>query len=241
MDDFEKKLFVQLDDDSAAVREKALDALVKRLKAAKQSFRDLLLVIEQGAEAQQKYAALDVQYQEAVQHNAQWEQRDQAMQQDIARLQHENAALRRRVAVQKSLAWLRFNRMKLGLGAALLACAIAAYEKYAVEPWPAAADAALRSLARGASWGEYFDKPFVATVAGKPMWVLLRGEIDASSYADTTGRKVVMRCVHVFAVPAEQDSGEYRSADPYLFAIWMRWPERLVNCQPSPDQKEAKQ
>jgi len=130
--------------------------------------------------------------------------------------------------------------VKLGVCATLLAVAIFGYEQYVVEPWPASADAALRSIARGATWGEWFDKPFVTTVAGKPMWVLLHGEIDASGFANTRGQTVVMRCVHVFAAPAEPDSGEYRSADPYLFSIWLRWPERAVQCQPSPDQKEAK-
>lgn len=240
MDDFDKKLFVQLDDDSPAVSEKALQTLAKRLKASKQSFRDLLHEIEQGAEAQQKYAALDVQYQEALQHSAQWAQRDQAMQQDIARLQQENGALRRRVAVQRTLSWFRFNRMKLAVGSALLVGSLITYERYLVEPWPASADAALRTIARSATWGQWFDKPFVApSIAGKPIWVLLHGEIDADDFEDSTGQPVVMRCVHVFAAPAEPDSGEYRSADPYFFSLWRRWPERLVHCQPSPNQREA--
>jgi hypothetical protein len=203
MDDFAKKLFTQLDDDSPAVREKALDAFVKSLKAAKQSFRDLLHEIEQGAEAKQKCAELD------------------------AKISRSRAP------------WVGRHKLKIALCAALPVAGLCGYERYAREPWPDSADAGLRSLARNAAWGDQFDKPFVTTVANKPLWVLLRGEINAASFADPKGNPVVMRCLHVFAVPAEPDSGEFRKVDPYGVLGWVRWPERIVHCQPSPDQKEA--
>jgi hypothetical protein len=239
MDDFSKKLFAQLGDTTEAVREKALDALVKHLSNPEQWFPDALLKIEQGSEAQRKYVELDIKYQEALQHNAQWTQRDQAMQQQVVRLQQEIAVLKRRVAVQASLAWLRFNWMKVAVGAALLVAAPFGYQQFFAEAWPEAADAGLRSLARATVWGEGFERPFVATVAGKPMWVLLRGEINTSAFADAKAHAVVMHCVHVFAAPAEPNSGQYRSVDPYWFFGWLRWPERVVHCQPSPNPKEA--
>ena len=239
MDEFQKKLFVQLDDDGSAVREKALDTFVKSLKAAKQSFRDLLHEFEQGAEAVKNYAELDVKYQEALAHNAQWTQRDQAMQQQVAQLQQENAALKRRVAIAKTTSWLRRHKVRAAVLAVLPVVAVCAYYKYTIQPWPEAADAGLRSLAHNTAWGDWFDKPFVSTVGNKPLWVLLHGEINRSSFSDNKGRPVVMRCLHVFAIPAEPDSGAFLKVDPYGFFGWVRWPERVVQCQPSPDQKEA--
>jgi hypothetical protein len=220
MDDFAKKLFTQLDDDSPAVREKALDAFLKSLKAAKQTFRDLLHEIEQGAEAKQKCAALDAKYQEAVQ-----------------RLRQVKGA--RRSMLRTAMSWVGRHKLKIALCAALPVAGLCGYERYAREPWPDNADAGLRSLVRNAAWGDQFDKPFVSTVANKPVWVLLRGEINAVSFSDPKGNPVVMRCLHVFAVPAEPNSGEFRRVDPYGVFGWVRWPERLVQCQPSPDQKEA--
>lgn len=239
MDDFQKKLFVQLNDDSPAVREKALDTLVKSLKNAGQTFRDLLHEFEQGEAAQKDYAELDVKYQEALAHNAQWALRDQATQQQLAQLTQENAALKRRVMAFKTISWVRLNRKMAALYAALLAVAVFGYCDYTAVPWPGAANASLETLALNAKWGEWFDRPFIATAGDKPVWVMLRGELNNSSFLDKSGRPIVMRCLHVFAVPAEPDSGEFRRVDPYSFFGWLRWPERVVQCQPSPDQKEA--
>jgi hypothetical protein len=239
MDDFQKKLFVQLDDDSPAVREKALDAFVKSIRNARRSCRDLLREFEQGEAAQKNYAELDIKYQEALAHNAQWAQRDQMMQRQIVQLQQENATLKRRVTVFKSISWMRLNPKQAALCAVMLVAALFGYRHYTFEPWPDAADAGMHILATNAAWGEWFDKPYVATVGNKPYWVLLRGNIDTSSFSDSKGRPVAMRCLHVFAVPAEPDSGEFRRTDPYSFFGWVRWPERLVRCQLSPDQKEA--
>lgn len=239
MDAHGKKLFVQLDDDFPGVRANALDSLRDHLKKAGQSFRDILHEIDTAISAQ-KYAELETNYNQALQDNAAWVQRGQQQDQKIAQHEKTISDLRRKVAFYKGLRWTLRNWIWLGACALLPVVGWFAYP-YAMAPaWPDAATAGLRSAAMTMRGGASSDKPFVSVIAGKPYWVLLRGETDIASYADKDGRALAMRCLHVFAVPAEPDSGAFLKADPYTWFGQLKWPERVVHCTPSPTQEAAR-
>jgi hypothetical protein len=232
MDDFEKKLFVQLDDDFPGVRVQALDSLRDHLKKTGQSFRDILHEFENSI-PQQKYADLEAQHNTALQHNAEFAQRDQQQEQKIAELS-------RKVALYKAVASVRLNwRWAAGL-AVLPVIGWFGYQFLVAPAWPENADSGLRHMASSeVVWGQWFDKPFVKTIAGKPLWVLVQGQVDSTNFSDKDGRAIVMHCLHVFAAPAEPDSGAYVKPQPYGLFGWLKWPERVVHCTPAPNQNEA--
>jgi hypothetical protein len=240
MDDHAKKLFVQLDDDFPGVRVQALDALRDYLKKAGQSLRDVLHDIENAIPAQRysdletKYNGVVDDYNKAVQQNAQWALSDQKKEQAIA-------ALRREVMVYKGLVWLRLNRTRIALGAVGLAALLAA-ALHDYNPPPPAAEAGLRAVANAAVWDQGFNTPFVTQIGGDPYWIMLRGDTDTDAFSDRQGRTISMRCLHVFAAPAQADFGQFRKPQPYaLFGFgWLRWPERVKQCRPAPNQEASK-
>jgi hypothetical protein len=233
MDDFEKKLFVQLDDDFPGVRVQALDSLRDHLKKTGQSFRDVLHEFENSI-PQQKYSDLEMQHNTALKHNAEFVQRHQNQEQKIAELS-------RKVALYKGVAAIRLNGRRVATWLALPVIAWFGYQHFATAAWPENADSGLRHMAASeVVWGQWFDKPFVKMIGGKPLWVLVKGQVDSTNFSDRDGRVVAMRCMHVFAVQAEANSGEYVTPQPYSVLGWLKWPERVVQCTPSPNQEAAR-
>ena len=80
--------------------------------------------------------------------------------------------------------------------------AIGAYERY----WSRsdAVNAGLRSAVVSATWGEGWGEPFASKIGGEPYWLMFRGDIDASSYSDNRGNPIEMRCLHLYAAPAQR-------------------------------------
>ena len=211
----------------------ALDLLYDHLQKIGQKFSDLVHEFEQAIPAQ-KYADLEQLYNQAAKDNAAWALRYNEQEKLL------NAASRQ-LAFYRHASQIKANWHVLAGATVLLAAAVFGYQRWTAVPWPDRGDADLRSIAGNVTWGLSFDEPFVATVAGRPYWLLLRGDIDTSSYVDGSGRHVVMRCLHVFAAPADAASGQYRAPNPYSFFGfgWLQWPERYAACQKSPDQSLA--
>jgi hypothetical protein len=232
MDDFEKKLIAQFGDDFPGVRVQALDSWRDYLKKNGRTVNDVLHEFETSI-SQQKYAELEAQHNTALQHNTEFAQRNQQQEQKITELS-------RKVALYKVVATVQLNwRWAAGL-AVLPIIGWCGYQYFLARSWPDNADSGLRHMASSeVVWGQ-FDKPFVKTIASKPLWVLVQGQVDNTNFADKDGRPVLMRCVHIYAVPAETaDSGEYARPQPYGLFGWLRWPERAVHCTPAPNQTEA--
>ena len=110
-----------------------------------------------------------------------------------------------------------------------------AYERY----WSRtdAVNAGLRAAVAEATWGEGWGEPFAARIGGEPYWMMFRGDIDASSYSDSHGNPVEMRCLHLYAAPAQPYSGQYYKPSPRNFLGWVTWPELAMQCRPSPNQQ----
>ena len=237
MDDMTKKLLAKCDSSFPGERVNALDLLYDHLQKIGQKFSDLVHEFEQAIPAQ-KYADLEQLYTNAVKDNTAWAQRYSEQEKLLD-------ATARQLAIYKYACRIKANWHALASALAgatvLLAAAVFGYQRWTAVPWPDRGDADLRSLAGNVTWGLSFDQPFVATLGGRPYWLLLRGDVDTSSYVDGSGRHVVMRCLHVFAAPADAASGQYRAPNPYgLFGFgWLQWPERYAACQKSPDQSLA--
>ena len=237
MDDMTKKLLAKCDSSFPGERVNALDLLYDHLQKIGQKFSDLVHEFEQAIPAQ-KYADLEQLYNNAVKDNTAWAQRYSEQEKLLD-------STARQLAIYKHACRIKANWHALASALAgatvLLAAAVFGYQRWTAVPWPDRGDADLRGIASNVTWGLSFDQPFIVTLAGRPYWLLLRGEVDASSYVDGSGRHVVMRCLHVFAAPADAASGQYRAPNPYgLFGFgWLQWPERYAACQKSPDQSLA--
>jgi hypothetical protein len=232
MDDLAKKKFVQLDSEFPGVRVEALDSLRDDLKKAGSSFRDVLYEFETSI-PQQKYSDIEAKLKAAEQHNAQWVQHSQQQEQKIAELN-------RKAALYKGVAAVRLNWRWVAALVALPVIGWFGYQYVSAASWPDGATAGLRNAVGNLAWGQSFDKPFVSVIGGKPYWVLIHGVVDGAGFADKDGRAVVMRCLHVFAVPADADSGMYAKPEPYNLLGGLKWPERIVRCAPSPNQEASR-
>jgi hypothetical protein len=222
-----KKLLGKCDSSFPGERVNALDLLYEHLQKIGQTFAGLVHEFEQAIPAQ-KYSDLEQLYNNAAQENAQWAQRCQQKEAALA-------TAMRQVTLLKGMVWLRLNWGTLVAAGVLLFAVLYGYRWVTRPTWPATADADLSRIVSHTTWGVGFDQPFIATVAGKPYWLLLRGEVKESGYVDNLNRPVAMRCLHIFASPADPDSGQYRAAQPYAWGM-LQWPERLIDCQKSPDQ-----
>jgi hypothetical protein len=227
VDDRTKKLLAKCDSSFPGERVNALDLLYDHLQKIGQTFAGLVHEFEQAIPAQ-KYTDLEQLYNNAVNDNTAWAQRCQQKESALA-------AATRQVTLLKGMVWFQLNWGTLLSAAALLLAVLFGYRWLTRPAWPASADGDLSRIASRTTWGLGFDQPFVATIAGKPYWLLLRGEVKESGYVDNVNRPVVMRCLHIFAAPAEAESGQYHAAQPYAWGL-LQWPERLVDCQKSPDQ-----
>lgn len=223
MDAHEKKLFAQLDDDTAGVRGNAFEALREHLKAGKRTFRDLLADLD-NAMSPARADELEKKLAEYIAANAKAAKRD--------------AALTREIATLKAALWIKTNWKMVGAGAAALVVVVTGYWSYQ-RYWSRseAVTAGLHATAAGATWGEGWGEPFAARIGGEPYWLMFRGDLDGSSYSDGHGRPVEMRCLHLYATPAQPDSGEFRKPSPRNFLGWVNWPELATQCKPSPVQR----
>lgn len=223
MDDLEKKLFAQFDDDMPAVRSNALESLRERLKAAGRTFRDMIADFE-NAISPAKIEELEKQLEEYRKANAAAEKRDASQQREIAAL--------------KAAVWVKTNWRMVGAGAAALLGVVTGYWSY--ERYFSRSDAVmagLRAAVASATWSEGWSEPMAARIGGEPYWLMFKGDIDASSYSDRYSRPVEMRCLHLFAAPARPDSGEYLIPSPRNFLGWVKWPELATHCERSPNQQ----
>src|SRR5271157_4780730 len=111
MDDVERKMFAQLDDDMPGQRTNALELLREHMKkkTPPRFFRDMVREIEDAAAAATKIAALEAQYIQAQQINAQ-------AQAAYNKLAADYAALRRRVS---ALLWIKQHWRRLAPAAAV--------------------------------------------------------------------------------------------------------------------------
>jgi hypothetical protein len=226
MDDLEKKMFLQFDDDMPAQRANAVEMLREHLKKAGRTFRDLVADLD-NAMSPAKAEELEKNLADYIKANAAGEKRDAVQQRKIAEL--------------KAALWVKTNWKMVGAGAAALLVVVAGgwtYERY----WSRsdAVTAGLRATVASATWGEGWGEPFASRIGGEPYWLMFRGDIDASNYSDSHGNPVEMRCLHLYAAPAEPDSGQYRKASPRNLLGWVNWPELAMQCKPSPNQRADK-
>jgi hypothetical protein len=222
MDDLEKKFVLQLDDPMPGQRANALEMWREHLAKAGRSFRDFIADLET-ALPKAKAEELEKKLADYMTANAAAAKRD--------------AAQRREIATLKAALWVKVNwKMTGAVVAALLVGVIGdwAYERY----WSRseAVNAGLRATLDEATWGEGWSEPAASSIAGEPYWIMFRGNIDASSYSDSHGQPVDMRCLHLYAAPAQPDSGQYFKPSP-RFLGWVKWPEVAMQCKPSPTQR----
>jgi hypothetical protein len=227
MDDLEKKLFVQLDDDMPAQRANALEVLREHLQKAGRKFRDLVADLENGMPAA-KAAELRQKLAEYAKANEKAQKNEASLKREVARLKAE----------LKAALWVKANWKISGAVAAGLVVLVAGgwcYERY----WSRseAVNAGLRAAVVSAAWVEGWGEPVASRVGGEPWWLMFYGDIDASSYSDNRGNGVEMRCVHLYAAPAQTYSGQFFKPSPRNFLGWVSWPELAMQCKPSPTQK----
>jgi hypothetical protein len=226
MDALDKKFILQFDD-LPGVRVNALEAWCEHLKKAGRTFRDLVADLE-NARPTAKAEELEKKVAEYIKANAAAQKRDADLTREIANL---------KVRLKAAL-WVKTNWKMVGAGAGALLVVVAGgwtYERY----WSRseAVDAGLHAAVAEATWGEGWGEPVASRVGGEPYWIMFRGDIDGSSYSDSNGRPVEMRCLHLYAAPAKAYSSQYYKPSPRNFLGWMSWPELAMQCKPSPIQK----
>ena len=228
LDDVEKKFVPQLDDPMPGQRTNALEMWREHnlKKDPPRHFRDLVADIDKAlppaeAEELKKKLAAYMKANDAAQKH--------------------DAAQKREIAELKAALWVKVNWKTIGAVAAALLVAVTggwAYERY----WSHsdAVMAGLRAAVTSEKWSEGLSEPAARMIGGEHYWLLFRGDIDASSYSDSHGRPLEMRCLHLYATPAEPDSGQYRKPSPRNFLGRINWPELAMSCKPAPLQKADK-
>jgi hypothetical protein len=211
MDDRTKKMVAQLDDEARGVRENTLESLY----ASGHKFRDLV-----------------ADYEDA-------KARAEELEPKLAEYKTANEAARRRNAELRAALWVKVNwKISSAIAAGLLVVGVCgwAYEHY--WSYSEAVMAGLRASVASASWGEGWSDPLASRVGGEPWWLMFYGDIDASSFSDSRGNPIEMRCLHVYAVPAEPYApGQFMKPSPRNFLGWVSWPELAMHCKPSPNQR----
>jgi hypothetical protein len=229
MDDTERKIFVQLDDDMPAQRANALEMLREHMKkkTPPRFFRD---IAQEDETAGATIAALQAQVQQEQQLNA---QNQQNFTQQYGKLQADYARLKRLV---DPVLWAQKHWRFLAPAAAVPVIAALLWCVYPTETRAhhEAVDDSFNALAAGTPWHAGGDlRPVVRTADGQPYWVTARFDANAAHY-NAEGEAVTVQCVHLFADPAVADAGVYLEPHPYsLFGFgWLTWPERGVSCKP---------
>jgi hypothetical protein len=229
MDDTERKIFVQLDDDMPAQRANALEMLREHMKkkTPPRYFRD---IAQEDETAAATIAALQAQVQQEQQLNA---QNQQNFTQQYGKLQADYVRLKRLV---DPVLWAQKHWRFLAPAAAVPVIAALLWCVYPTETRAhhEAVDDSFNALAAGTPWHAGGDlRPVVRTADGQPYWVTARFDANAAHY-NAEGEAVTVQCVHLFAAPAVADAGVYLEPHPYsLFGLgWLTWPERGVSCKP---------
>jgi hypothetical protein len=194
MDDLEKKFFLQFDDPMPGQRANALELWRERnLKLdPPRTFRDVVHEFE-SAIPKAKVEALEKELADYKTWNTQGKQANDTLTQ-------ENAKLRREVANLKALNAIRVNWKKIAAGVAVVALLGGAY--YWWGPGAAAAEerervnAFYRASLEKTTWQEGERGPLVGMIAGKPYWMMVRGETE-ETHVDNQGRPVVLQCSRV--------------------------------------------
>jgi hypothetical protein len=228
MDDLEKKLLKQCDDEMPAVRQNALEALREHMlkQTPPRHFRDLVADFD-NAMPPAKAEELQKKLAEFIKANAAGQKRDADQQREIAKLK----------ADLKAALWIKANWKIIGAVTACLLVVVSgiwSYERY----WSRsdAVNAGARATVASATWGEGWGEPVAAKLGGESWWLMFRGDTDASSYADSRGKPIEMRCMHLYASPALPDSGQYIKPSPRFLGI-VTWPELATVCKPSPNRQ----
>jgi hypothetical protein len=239
LDDLAKKQFAQLDDDMPAQRANALEMLRERLlkQTPPLKFRDILADIESAVPKAQA-EALQRENTEYKAANEKAKEANQKLTDANAKLASKVARLERDL---KAALWVKANWKMTGAVAGLLVAGLVwywAYDRY----WSRsdAVNSGLQSAAASATWGEGWSEPVAARIGGESWWLLYWGNLDAGSYSDSHGHPVEMRCLHLYANPAQPDSGQYRKPSPWNFLGWVKWPELAIQCKTSPIQRADK-
>jgi hypothetical protein len=223
MDDREKNLFKQLDDEMPGVRGNALEALREHLTKAGRKFRDILADIE-NAVPPAKVEELETKLADYVKANEKAQKRDAKQRSEIAAL--------------KAALWVKVNWKWVGAGAVallVLGGGYWAYDRYFSRS--EAVNVGLKAAVASASWGEGWGEPYAARIGGEPYWLMFRGDIDAASYSDNHGNPIEMRCLHLYAAPAQPYSSQFYKPSPRNFLGMVTWPELAMQCKPSPNQR----
>ena len=204
------------------VRQNALEAWLEHLKKAGRTVRDVVADFD-NAMPPAKAEELEKKLAEYLKANEAAKKRD--------------ATQRAEIKALKAAVWVKVNWKITGSVAAALLVAVTGY--WAYERYWSRSDAVnlgLRAAVAEATWGEGWGEPFAARIGGEPYWLMFRGDIDGSSYSSRDSKPVEMRCLHLYAAPADPTFGEYLKPSP-RFLGWVRWPELAVRCWPSPDQR----
>jgi hypothetical protein len=223
MDAVEKKMFLQLDDDMPAQRVNALEMLREHLNKAGRKFRDFVADLESAVPAA-KLEELESKLAEYIKANAAAQKRDKTQRQEIAAL--------------KAALWVKVNwRICGAVAAGLLVAGVGCWSYQRYFSRSEAVNAGLRAAVASATWSEGWGEPFAARVGGESYWLMYRGDIDESSYSDSNGRPVEMRCLHLYAARAQAYSRQFYKPSPRNFLGWVTWPELAMQCKPSPNQQ----
>lgn len=223
MDDREKKLMQQLDDEMPGVRANALESLREHLNKGGRKFCDLVADLENAvspaaADELRETLAEHVKLNQAAKRN--------------------DAIYRAEIKALKAALWVK-GHWKISGAVAGVVVAVAvggwAYQHYFSRS--EAVNAGLRAAVLSATWGDGWGEPVAAKIAGEPYWLMFRGDIDASTYSDNHGNAVEMRCLHLYAAPAEPYSSQFVKPSPRNFLGWVKWPELATHCKPSPNQR----
>jgi hypothetical protein len=224
MDSHEKKLFARFDSSFPAERANAVELLHAHLTGNGRTFRDIIAEIEQSE-------ALIAKLKSA---NERWRK-------SFAALVVATTGLR------NLREWIAFNRKRASVGAVVLVAGAVLFHFYGPGTGPAAVAAreatekAMHELATRWNWGEGESEPHVYTLAGHAWWVIARGDTKADSHADATGQAVELHCIHLYARPAEADSGAFLKPVPRSLPWgWFSWSEQAVDCKVAAIRKAEK-
>jgi hypothetical protein len=225
LDDTEKKMLAQCDDDMAAQRVNALEMLreYNLKKKPPRKFRDIVADIENSV-PRKELEDTEKRLDEALEAN-----------QTLARkLMLANA----QASVKRGVVKVRLYWRKVALCAVVPALALTAWELW---PQPAnaqreAAKAAFQKHAEATRYEktESDSVPAVLRVDAEPYWITVRHTEDRTGYRDAKGLPVTVQCVRIFAEKAVPEAASYRKARPYAFwgLGWLTWPEVWADCKP---------
>jgi hypothetical protein len=164
----------------------------------------------------------------------------QKLENDLANCLHHYQILRAVVNIKTVLAWVLRVAIYVSVGSGI------GYGAYCLF-WPdrSAADelahAVLAEMRPGlarANKAAGDSKPIVHLIDGKPFWIIVRTEVDATSHVDRFDEPAPRICQHYFVSAAEYDEtppAGFLLPQPYTTWLFhrLRWPELGTLCQQS--------